>query len=200
MILTSYSIMETVTLLRNGGLVVFPTDTVYGLGADARNKTATERVFNVKGRQPGLNLPVLACDLAQAEECAVFTTGALSLVAAFWPGALTLVLERRKGFPGHVCNNGPKIAIRVPDHWLAVSLPRLLGGPITGTSANLSGKPSAIDIEDARAQLAGRVNNYLDAGRTSGGLESTIVDASGDHPVLLREGFIPQSSIRRIWS
>jgi L-threonylcarbamoyladenylate synthase len=190
---------DAVALLIKGGILVYPTDTVYGLGADATNSASVSRVFEVKGRQAGLSLPVIACDLAQARECAVFTPGANTLAAAFWPGALTLVLERRPAFPGYACKGGLKIAVRVPDQWLAVSLARGLGHPITGTSANLSGQPSARDPAEARRQLDGRVDLFVDAGRCAGGLESAIIDASGQEPVILREGAIPGEAIRQVW-
>jgi L-threonylcarbamoyladenylate synthase len=190
---------EAVSILRKGGLVVYPTDTVYGLGADARNEEAVERVFRVKGRSPGLSLPVLACDLAQVENCAVLTAGARALAAIYWPGALTLVLQRQPAFPGYICNGGPTVAIRIPDFWLALDLARQLGSPITGTSANLSGQPSALDHFEARRQLQGKVDLFLDYGRSPGVRESSIVDARGQDPIVLREGAIPAADIKGAW-
>jgi L-threonylcarbamoyladenylate synthase len=177
--------------LREGGVIVFPTDTFYGLAADPRNPTAVEAVFRVKGREPAEPLPLVAADTMQAErEAAVMTPLARRLAKRFWPGPLTLVVGARASLAPAVTAGTGTVAIRVPDHNVARRLAELAGFPLTSTSANRSGFPPAATAAEAVGGLGQGLAAVLDAGVTPGGPPSTIVDARGDAPRLVRAGAI----------
>jgi L-threonylcarbamoyladenylate synthase len=182
--------------LRAGGLVAFPTETVYGLGADAGNGEAVARLYAAKGR-PSFN-PLIAhvTDLAAARRLAIFNTAAESLAAAFWPGPLTLVLPKREDCPvSDLATAGlDTIALRVPDHPVAHDLLAAFGGAIVAPSANRSGHVSPTTADHVQADLDGRIDLIVDGGPTHVGVESTIV-ACLDAPALLRPGGIPRTAI-----
>jgi len=187
-------IARAAAFLRRGGLVAFPTETVYGLGADATDGEATARIFEAKGR-PTINpLIVHVQDLAQARLLARFDSMAERLAASFWPGALTLVLPQRRGagIEPLVTAGLDSIAIRVPDHSVARRLLRKTGKPIAAPSANPSGRISPTTAQHVAANLYGRIDAILDGGPCSIGLESTIV---GSGPALLRPGGISVETI-----
>ena len=183
-------------ILRRGGLVAFPTETVYGLGADAGNDAAVARIYEAKGR-PSFN-PLIAHVASQemAARFVEFDDVAERLAAAFWPGALTLVLPlRRDADVSKLVTAGlPTLAVRVPDHPLAAHLLAEFDGPIAAPSANPSGRISPTTAGHVLAALDGRVEAVVDGGACSVGLESTIV-ACGDTPALLRAGGIPAEAI-----
>ena len=185
--------------LRAGDLVAFPTETVYGLGADARNGQAVARIFQAKGRPRFNPLIVHVPDLAGAEEIGQISDQARRLALAFWPGPLTLVVERRAdcGLSDLVSAGLPTIAIRVPDHPVARALLRAAGRPLAAPSANRSGHVSATRAEHVAQDFAGHDVMILDGGPTAWGLESTIVGMTGDEAVLLRSGAIEASDIER---
>jgi len=190
---------KAVAILKNGGVVAFPTDTIYGLGAPADNPAAVRRIFEVKERPLGQALPLLAADTAQATSVAsVVPEAAKLLMARFWPGALTIVLPRAPWVPDVVTAGGPTVAVRVPNHPLTLSLIKAAGVPLVGTSANLHGCPNPVAAEDVRAQLGSRVDFILDGGRTPGGIESTIVDMSISPPKILRQGAIVKEDISQV--
>jgi len=177
--------------LREGGVIVFPTDTLYGLAADARNPRAVEAVFRVKGRAPAEPLPLVAADAGQVErEAAVMSPLARRLAERFWPGPLTLVVAARASLAPAVTAGTGTVAIRVPDHIVARRLAELAGVPLTSTSANRSGFPPVATAAEAVAGLGEGLAGVLDAGVTPGGPPSTIVDARGDEPRLIRAGSI----------
>ena len=182
--------------LRGGGLVAFPTETVYGLGADATNGTAVARIYAAKGR-PSFN-PLIAhvADLITARDLAIFNADALKLAEAFWPGPLTLVLPRREDCRvSDLATAGLEtIALRVPDHPAAAEILRAFGGPVVAPSANLSGHISPTTAQHVAADLTGRIEMIVDGGATRVGVESTIV-ACTDRPILLRPGGIPRQAI-----
>jgi len=177
-------------VLRTGGLVVHPTDTVYGLGADPFQREAVDRVFAAKGRPR--NQPI---SIAVAEPADVFRFGFKSAIAEAFctknlPGPFTVVVRATRDAPAPVVTTDGRIAIRVPAH----PIPRLLAkayGPITATSANLHGLPSPVTCSEAHEQLGDRVDIYLDGGPTPLRGESTVVDLSGDRPKVLRQGVLP---------
>lgn len=178
-------------VLRAGGVIVFPTDTLYGLAADPRNPAAVAAVFRVKGRGPDEPLPLVAADVGQVEgEAAVMSPLARRLAERFWPGPLTLVLAARTTLAPSVTAGTGTVAIRVPDHVVARRLTALAGFPLTSTSANRSGFPAAATAVEAAAGLEEGLAGVLDAGITPGGAPSTIVDARGDEPRLVRAGAI----------
>ncbi len=180
-------------LLRAGALVAFPTETVYGLGADARDDRAVAGIFAAKERPAFNPLIVHVADLAGAEAYATFTPEARRLAARFWPGPLTLVLPRRPGAGlSELATAGlPTVALRVPAHPLARRLLAVFAGPLAAPSANPSGRVSATTCAHVRDGLGGRIAAVLDGGACPLGLESTILGFDGDRPVLLRPGGLP---------
>jgi L-threonylcarbamoyladenylate synthase len=192
---TTEAIERAAAALRAGRLVAFPTETVYGLGADATNAQAVAGVFAAKGRPRFNPLIVHVPDFAAAAGLAQFNTSARQLAAAFWPGALTLVLPRRPGSQiAELTSAGlPSIAVRVPAHAIAARLMRATGLPIAAPSANRSGHVSPTTPAHVEADLGDRVALILDGGPTPLGLESTVVDATGASPVVLRLGGIQRA-------
>ena len=196
---TAETAPEAARLLAAGAIVGLPTETVYGLGADATNPDAIARVYAAKGR-PSFN-PLIAhvADLAAAEEIGVLVDDAVRLAARFWPGPLTLVVPARP--EGAVCELAraglPTVALRVPEHPFASAVLRAFGKPVAAPSANLSGHVSATTAEHVAADFGDRVDAVFDAGAAPGGLESTIVGLAGPDPVLLRAGAIPSRDIER---
>jgi L-threonylcarbamoyladenylate synthase len=190
-------IVSAAALLRGGCLVGIPTETVYGLAADATSGRAVEAVFAAKGR-PGFN--PLICHYADAAAAAAhveFSPLAERLAAAFWPGPLTLVLPRRAGCPVHALAGAglPTLAVRVPAHSVARALLEVCGFPLAAPSANRSGGVSPTLAAHVLADLEGRIAAVLDAGACALGLESTVLDVSGAVPLLLRPGAIPVEAI-----
>lgn len=183
--------------LAAGRLVAFPTETVYGLGADATNGEAVARIFAAKGRPSFNPLIVHVLDVAAAERLAVVPPLARRLAATFWPGPLTLVLARRPDCAASdlVSAGLDTIALRAPDHPVARALIAAAGLPIAAPSANRSGHVSSTRAEHVAADLGDSVAMILDAGPAAYGLESTVLDARGDHIVLLRPGAIPAATI-----
>lgn len=183
--------------LAAGRLVAFPTETVYGLGADATNGEAVARIFAAKGRPSFNPLIVHVLDVAAAERLAVVPPLARRLAATFWPGPLTLVLARRPDCAASdlVSAGLDTIALRAPDHPVARALIAAAGLPIAAPSANRSGHVSSTRAEHVAADLGDSVAMILDAGPAAYGLESTVLDACGDHIVLLRPGAIPAATI-----
>lgn len=179
--------------LISGQLVVYPTDTLYGLGADPRQPAAIERVFRAKGRPTALAVPLIAADVDQVGRLVgTLTPLGEELGGRFWPGPLTLVLDAHPTLDRRLLGGGETVAVRVPDHPIARALARELGGPITATSANRSGAGAADTAPDAVATLGpSSVSVVIDGGRTAGGEPSTIVDVRTMAPVLIRAGAIP---------
>jgi L-threonylcarbamoyladenylate synthase len=194
------AIGQAARTLSAGGLVAFPTETVYGLGADATNATAIARLYAAKGR-PDFN-PLIAhvADIESARALAVFDSEAEKAAAAFWPGPLTLVLRKRPDCPvAELATAGlDTIAVRVPDHPVARDILRAFGKPIAAPSANRSGHVSPTTAAHVLADLRGRVELIVDGGPTSVGVESTIVACVDGHALLLRPGGIPRNEIERV--
>jgi L-threonylcarbamoyladenylate synthase len=187
-----------VAILKKGGVVAFPTDTVYGLGASIATDSAVEKVYRIKERPRHMALPLLLADLAQLEQAAVSIPASARLLAdKFWPGPLTLVLLKSNAV-SDIVSRDKTIAVRIPDHPIPTALARGIGTAIIGTSANLSGQPSALTTAEARSQLGANVDLIID-GDCPGGMESTVIDLSGETPVILREGAIPRTELRLIF-
>jgi L-threonylcarbamoyladenylate synthase len=186
-------------ILRWGGLVAFPTETVYGLGADAMNEDAVKEVFRVKGRKPDNPLIVHISAPEQLEEFGKNVSPLAKRIAAkLFPGPLTLVVEASPKIPKSVTGNLQTVALRMPDHRVALALIKALGSPIVGPSANLSGKPSPTAAEHVSADLGGEIDLILDAGPTTIGVESTVVDVTGSIPVLLRVGGLSKEAVEDV--
>jgi L-threonylcarbamoyladenylate synthase len=185
--------------LASGGLVAFPTETVYGLGADARNGEAIARLYAAKGR-PSFN-PLIAhvADIADAQRVGVFTAAAEKLAAVFWPGPLTLVLAKRLdcSVADLALAGLDSVAVRVPAHPVACAILKAFGGPVVAPSANRSGHVSPTSAAHVLADLRGRIDLIIDAGPCTVGVESTIVSCV-DEPALLRPGGIPREAIEKI--
>ncbi len=187
---------EAARILRDGGLVAFPTETVYGLGADARNDLAVAEIFATKGRPQFNPLIVHVASTAEAGRIAEFDATAERLASAFWPGPLTLVLPLRaqSGISPLISAGLPSVAIRVPEHALAHRLLSAFGGPVAAPSANPSGRISPTTAGHVIEGLGGRIDAVLDGGPCEVGVESTIVGLVGK-PTLLRAGGLPAEAI-----
>lgn len=194
---TEEAIAAAADLLRDGRLVAFPTETVYGLGADATNGAAVAAIFEAKGRPRFNPLIVHLPGIAQARAHAEMTPLALKLAEAFWPGPMTLVLDKRAGsdLSDLVSAGLDTVALRVPDHPIAQALLAAAARPLAAPSANRSGRVSPTQAAHVAADLGDRVAMILDGGPTAHGLESTIIDARGAEPVLLRAGAVPAETI-----
>ena len=185
--------------LAEGGLVAFPTETVYGLGADATNPAAIARLYQAKGR-PAFN-PLIAHvgDIAAARRIARFGAAATALAEAFWPGPLTLVLSKTHDCPvADLATAGlDTVAIRIPAHRIARDILRVFGGPVVAPSANISGHVSPTTAAHVQSDLAGRIDLIVDGGAVEVGVESTILGCF-DEPMLLRPGGLPRAEIERV--
>jgi L-threonylcarbamoyladenylate synthase len=185
--------------LRRGRLVVFPTETVYGVGAHALDSAAVAKVFAAKGRPPDNPLIVHVADAVSARALVrTWPEPAQRLADAFWPGPLTLVLPRAASVPDVTTGGLDSVAVRVPDHALAQALLRAAKVPVAAPSANRSGRPSPTRIEDARADLGDAVDVYLDGGPCRIGVESTVIALLDGPPRLLRPGGLARGTIERI--
>jgi L-threonylcarbamoyladenylate synthase len=188
-----------VAVLRAGGMIGLPTDTVYGIAVDLATPGGIERLFAAKRRPPERGIVVLLADAEQAAIIGVMDPAARALAAAFWPGALTLVVRQQPGtdLPDALTGGAPTIGLRVPDH----PSPRAVAaaiGPLPTTSANRSGEADARVAEDVEAALGDRLGLILDGGPSPGGRPSTVVDLSGDIARIAREGAIGRDRIRAI--
>jgi L-threonylcarbamoyladenylate synthase len=186
-------------VVRDGGLVVYPTESFYGLGADPQNEEALRRIFALKGR--GLDSPILL--LLPSREyaghyAAVIPNEALALMEVFWPGGLTIVLDAAEGVSPLLTAGTGKIGLRLSGHPFARALCRAFGGAITGTSANRTGGLPSVTALEACESLGGEVQLVVDAGSTPGGLPSTVVDASRHPPRIIRSGMIGETELKRV--
>ena len=184
------SVQEAVRVLREGGLVCFPTDTVYGVGAAAGDNAAVRRLFAAKGRSLRKPVPLLLAEAADAARVGEVTPLAETLAARFWPGALTIVMRKAPSYRSLALAGRETAALRVPDHRLVRSIVRALGEPITGTSANRAGAPAPVSAAEAADQMGEMVELIIDDGRCPARLESTIIDITRDEPEILRVGAV----------
>jgi L-threonylcarbamoyladenylate synthase len=192
-------IEKGVKILKKGGVISFPTDTVYGLGADAFNSTAVERIYEIKNRPKHRQLPLLIADVERLTALAEpIPKIAWFLARRFWPGGLTLVLPKTDSLPAYLAS-GPTIAVRVPNHPVCLALIQHLGNPIIGTSANISGQPAALTAEEVGQQLGGKIDLVINGNKCPGGKESTVVDVTHEAPVILRQGIIPSHEIDKAY-
>jgi len=194
------SLREAADLLKKGEVVVFPTETVYGIGADAYNEEACRKIFEIKGRPADNPLIVHICSFSQLEEVADGYESFRDFLERFWPGPLTVILPKKSQRISDVVTAGlPTVAVRMPAHPVALKLIEMLGDPIAAPSANLSGRPSATSVEHVVEDFMGRVSLILDAGNTPFGLESTIIDLSREKPVLLRPGPVEVEKLKEFF-
>ena len=183
--------------LQRGGLIAFPTDTVYGLAVPAFSREGIDQLFSAKGRETAKAIAVLIAGMEQLDQVAnLICADALRLAEKFWPGPLTLVAPRHPSLPDSLAPL-PTVGVRVPDHAVALELLRR-SGPLATTSANLSGQPNPLTAQDVLNQLGGRIDLILDGGATPGGVPSTVVDCTQGELAILRQGPITWQDIRQV--
>ncbi len=191
------TIQYAIDVLRNGGLVAFPTDTVYGLAAPVQNEKSIERLYIVKGRTHSKAVAVLLGEVDQLDQVAVdLSASARKAAQHFWPGPLTMIVPRHPSLP-NILAPLPTIGVRIPDHPVALALLKETG-PLAVTSANISGKNNTMTAKQVLKQLQGRVHLIIDGGRTPGGVPSTVIDCTTPEPEILREGPISLKQIKAI--
>jgi len=202
----SDQIQKVAGIVKAGGVIVYPTDTVYGIGCDPFNAIAVKRVLRMK-RRGERQLPILVSGEDKARAIVEVDATSLLLMKAFWPGALTIVLRRRAEMPSELTFGGGKLGVRMPNHGLALRIIEACGGVLTGTSANISGNPPARSVEELDSRLERRVDLVIDGGGSTLGIASTVVEIGPpgeDRPAraitpnvrILREGAISADVIR----
>lgn len=186
-------------ILQSGGIVAFPTDTVYGLGAVYTNENAVEKIFKAKGRDEGKPLSILISDISEVELLTDdISPKAHKLMQEYWPGALTLIFKKKEGIPDNVTAGGDTIGIRMPASEVARNLIKAAKAPLAAPSANTSGKRSATSAQDVLEDLDGKIDMLVDGGTCDIGIASTVVDMTTTPFKILREGVITKDMIERI--
>lgn len=189
-------IAQAVKIVRQGGVIVFPTSGLYGLGADALDDQAVEKVFTIKNRESGKPLLALIDQFPMINRLVLSVSRmARYLMEAFWPGKVTFVVPARDDLPSGLTDGSLKIGVRLVAHPVAAAVIQTLGRPLTGTSANISGMQSCASIDQLPSAVLDTVDLVLDAGALAGGPGSTVVDVTGAKPVILREGAVPTDQI-----
>jgi L-threonylcarbamoyladenylate synthase len=188
-------VKEALNALKRGGLVIYPTDTLYGLGCNALDESAVERVFTAKRRPVSTPLPIAVNSIETMKQYAELPDTAEKLAKAFLPGALTIVLKK-KNLPDILTGGLPEVGIRIPKSDITLRLVELLGVPITATSANASGNTPPVSAEEAASQIK-EADIVLDGGILGGGAPSTVIDLTGK-PKILREGIIKRGELERV--
>ncbi len=189
-------IAEAARIIRNGGVVVFPTRSLYGLGADAFNVRAVNRIFHIKQRPANKPILVLIEDMDELNRLAALVPpAATAIMEGFWPGRVSIVLQAKEGLSSNLTAGTKKIGIRLPGHNIAYTLVKAAGSPITGTSANLSGNTGCFQVNDLDEKIVDSVDLILDAGSLKGGAGSTVVDVTGETPLILRQGELSKKDI-----
>jgi L-threonylcarbamoyladenylate synthase len=193
------NISSAIAALQSGNVIVFPTETVYGLGADALNREAVEKVFQLKGRNPENPIPIIVADQTMLRRLIdKIPPIAEKLIDRFWPGPLTLVLQARPDTPKQLLNIRGGVGVRISSQPIAIQLARELGRPLTATSANPSGKQAASTIEQAKNYFAGEIEIFLDGGKLPAKIGSSVVEVIEDRIKIIREGEISVTQIAAI--
>jgi len=194
-------IQEATGVLRKGGVIAFPTRCLYGLGADAFNPEAVDRIFKIKQRPANNPLLVLIDDPQRLQRLVTHISVAAKVIAErFWPGRVTLVFDASARVPDYLTAGSGKIGIRLAGHPVAAALAAATQGPITGTSANVSGSPGCHQIRDLMPEVTEQLDLILDAGHLKGGRGSTVVDVTGKIPRVLREGVVSKREIMAVYA
>lgn len=190
------NIQRAANILENGGLVAFPTDTVYGVAAHGFQPAAIERLFEAKERPRTKAIALLVADAGDLSRVTRrVPEAAWRLAERFWPGALTLIVPRADDVPPILTGGGDSVAVRMPDHPVALSVIAAAGAPLATTSANLSGGPDPVTAGDVLRDLGGRIDLILDGGACPGGVPSTVLDLTTEPPMIRREGPIDQEAL-----
>lgn len=193
------NIMQAGEIIRQGGLVAFPTETVYGLGADAYNAKAAEKIYAAKGRPSDNPLIVHICYMQDLEQIAAYVPKEAKLLAkAFWPGPLTMILRKQKQVPDEITGGMDTVAVRMPSNEIALALIRAGGGFVAAPSANTSGRPSPTNAAHVYEDLQGRIPMIIDGGQVGIGIESTIIDLTETVPMVLRPGYITMEMLQNV--
>jgi L-threonylcarbamoyladenylate synthase len=192
-------IVGAVAALRRGEIIVFPTETLYGLGADALNLTAVEKIFELKGRDSANPIPLLVADRRMLDTLvAEVSPLAEKLITKFWPGPLTIVLPARKNIPGPLLNSSGGVGVRISSQPIAIKLINQLGRPLTATSANPSGKPGARTVEEAKRYFAGKIDIFVNGGELPSKTGSTVIEIRKDSLAIIRAGEIGRAELQRV--
>jgi L-threonylcarbamoyladenylate synthase len=190
---------KAVDILRSGGIIAYPTETFYGLGVDAENREAIEKIFPVKGRDFKNPVALIMGDEEPLTRFASYVPAyGHTLMERFWPGPLTLVCKATPAVSDILTAGSGRIGIRISSHPIARLLSQILGRPMTATSANLSGHPECTAASDVIEQIGEWIDAVIDGGKTPGGLGSTILDVTGNAPVVLRAGVVSETAIREV--
>ena len=191
------AIIDAVEALENGEVIIYPTDTVYGVGVNALNSNAVLKIFKIKKRPLNKALPIAVSGLEMVKRLAISTEKAERLMEAFWPGALTVILRKKPEIPEVVTGGSIGVGVRKPNHLIPLSIIKTLNLPIIATSANIHGNINPVDANEALDQLGGEVDLIIDGGRVSG-MPSTVIDMLRKPPLIIRRGMITEEMIREI--
>ncbi|MBU0546781.1 threonylcarbamoyl-AMP synthase [Patescibacteria group bacterium] len=201
-IAVSESSEKVFDVIREGGVVIFPTDTIYGLFCDVTNKKAVDKLFKIKKRGYKKPIPVFVKNIESAKKIACINKNQEKFLKKVWPGKVTVILDAKGNFPKKVLSSDNKIGIRIPDYKPALSLLKKLNIPLSSTSANISGLPSFVKIEEVIKQFSGRKNKpdlIVDAGNLEQSEPSTVIDLTGNKMIILRKGAVSIKSINQIY-
>ena len=191
-------IQKAINVIKSGGVIVYPTDTLYGLGANALDSSAILRVFKIKNRPLTQALPVIVSDLDMAKKLTFITQEAEQLMKIFWPGPLTIILEKKPIVPQIITGGKEGIGLRIPKHVLPLAISKISGLPLIATSANKHGGLSPVEISDVLYQFKEGIDLFIDGGKSEIGFGSTVIDLTRRPPMLLREGSITKENIESI--
>lgn len=190
---------EAAACIKKGGIIIYPTDTIYGIGCDTSNQSAVQRIFRIKRRDINKPILIITHSLREVEKLVkIFPQNAKKIANVFWPGPVTMVFEARENLFSSIVSREGKIAIRIPNNQFCLRLCEKCSAPIVSTSANISGKPENVDMNYIINTFGNIVDIIIDAGDLSGNLASTIVDISGEYPILIREGLISYDRIKSV--
>ena len=198
LIITDDNMAPAAEILKNGGLVAVPTETVYGLAASGLDEAAVDKIYAVKNRPETKPISLLVSGMADVERfCRDIPAEAYTMAGRFWPGPLTMVLLKKENVPGIVTAGGDTVGVRCPDHPKTLALIRLAGVPLAAPSANMSGAPSPKSAGDVLAVFDGKIDAAVDGGPCSVGIESTVVDLTVSPPKILRQGGLAREAIEK---
>ena len=193
------TLAEAAEIIKRGGVTAVPTETVYGLAANGLSAAAIERIYEAKGRPEAKPISLFIADLKNAEGIVRdVPDGAFALADAFWPGPITMILKKGNMVPDILTAGGENVGVRCPDNALTLALMKKCGVPLTGTSANISGKPDANDISEVMEYFSGKIAAAVDGGRCGGGVPSTVLDMTGKTPRILRRGGVTKEQIEEL--